>query len=141
MVNAEVIEMPDAEETLRLFVQAEMTASGPWATRKAFTKIPNPRPDVFVRILRAGGIPRSLVVDAPTLVVEAWADVESDAAALANFCRGRIMAAGRAGSMGAVTVYDDIVEYSGPRNTPDPEIGQSRYSFTHEIPMRGVVVA
>ncbi len=138
MIDAEIITWDDAEETLRAFYELELPdISDEWADIHCGTAVPNPRPSTFVVVRRTGGTIDGLVIDRPTLVTEAWSTVESTASRLANVCRSLAFAAARAGVMGPATIYDDVVEYSGPQNLPDPMPGHSRYTFTHEIPMRG----
>lgn len=50
-----------------------------WATR-----VPNPRPEVFGRVTRIGGVRSNLIIEAPLMLVEAWALNEGDAFALAS---------------------------------------------------------
>lgn len=145
MVDAEIIEWDDAEVVLGEFYLGELPARlalPPFPDAKlgagcdVGTKVPDPRPPRFVRVMRSGGTIDGLVIDRPTMVTEAWSNLESDAANLAHFLRSISLAAGRAGAMGSTTIYDDIVELAGPQNLPDPRTGQYRYTFTHEIPMR-----
>ena len=79
---SEAIIFPDAEALLiDLFVD-ELPGFGysiPVASR-----VPNPRPSTFVRVMRAGGVSRDRVIDVPTVAVEAWAPTET--AAVTSTC-------------------------------------------------------
>jgi hypothetical protein len=137
-VAAEIITFPDAEGVAIAFYNVELAASVKFAAVRASTDIPNPRPTMFVRVMRTGGTRRDLITDTPQLVVEAWAAYSEDAQELAEFCRSRIHAASRAGVMGTTTVYE-LAEYSGPQSLPDPVTDQVRYTATYAIDMRGTV--
>lgn len=48
------------------------------------TRIPNPRPDLFGRVSRIGGVTTNLITEAPLLLVECWASDEVAAFDLAG---------------------------------------------------------
>lgn len=95
------------------------------------TRIPDPRPREFVRVVSTGGAPRDLVTDSPTLVVEGFAVTESRARRLCALAVAYAEAAGRAGSMGGVPCYG--VRVAGlPANLPMPSV-PDRFRFTATI--------
>jgi hypothetical protein len=93
------------------------------------TQIPNPRPDSFVRVIRAGGTKESLVSEQAWVIVEAYAPMERDASYLLSICRA-ILHAQDGPLFGAF-------EVSGPVNLPDPTTSQVRYTQTLGIRARG----
>lgn len=100
-------------------------------------RIPNPRPAEFARVLGVGGIQRDQVTDVPTLAVEAWAASRTRAAALAQELRAVVHALeGR--SFAGYTVQD-VDEYAGPGDLPDPLSDQSRYSATYAVTIRSEI--
>jgi transposase InsO family protein len=96
---------------------------------------PNPRPDQFYVVRRVGGISRSVVMDDATVIVEAWALTDEEAADLAQLARAHLLAI--AGDViDGVTVWR-VVDVGGPANLPDPTSGQSRMTATYQISARG----
>lgn len=129
----EVIVFPDAEGLICDWLPGELADRGRTVT--VSTKVPNPRPSEFVRVIRAGGPQLNLVQDRPTLIVEAWAATESAAASLAELSRALIKST--AGTViGGVTVYR-VDELGGPNNNPDPDSAQARYTVTLSMLLRG----
>lgn len=97
------------------------------------TRVPNPRPDEFVRLFVTGGAQRDIIVDQPLVTVEAWAQRESRAVAIASLCRAVIM---------AVDMLDGVQFYriesaSRPQNLPDPTSDHVRYTATYQLDYRG----
>lgn len=129
----EVVVFPDVEGLVCDWLPAELAARSRTVT--VSTKVPNPRPAEFVRVIRTGGPQLNLVQDQPTLVVEAWAATESAAASLAELARALLKStAGQ--QVGGVMVYR-VDEIGGPQNLPDPDSAQARYVFTLSILLRG----
>lgn len=118
----EVITFPDVEALL-------VTALNAALTEPVSTRVPNPRPSAFVRLYRSGGVRRALTIDDATVVVEAWADTEPAAAALAQTARAHLHATD---ALGAYTVLR-TGEYAAPANLPDPVSGQARYTATYQV--------
>lgn len=91
------------------------------------------RPDEFVRLMVTGGAQRDIVVDSPLITVEAWAQRESRAVAIASLCRAIIH--------GIDTIqgvqFHRIESMSRPQNLPDPTTDQIRYTATYSIDYRG----
>lgn len=114
------------------FLVANLTATN------ASTEIPNPRPDVFTRVLVTGGPGRtSPVTETVTVVVESWATTEVDAQANAQATRQEIN--GWARTTVAGVHVKNVVEVSRPGNLPHPDIPQARYTQTFDITFRGVI--
>lgn len=91
------------------------------------TKVPNPRPDRFIRLVRVGGA-RGRELDRAMFVVECWAlrdiDAEQDALAVSQALRLAPGAGQFAG--GYVTRWDSmsVADY------PDPEVQSARFTVT-----------
>lgn len=99
-----------------------------------YSRVPDPRPDEFVRIERLGGLRSTLVTDRPRIDVECWSASEEGAEALVSKVRAYTLA--MAGRRGDTTVYK-VAEVSGPMWLPDSASGQPRYSFAVEFSTRG----
>ncbi|MGV9364523.1 hypothetical protein [Amycolatopsis sp. NPDC003731] len=127
---------PDAEDLLVDYLTAEFAERAITAT--AHTKVPNPRPTKFVLVPRVGGVRRNIVVDAPTIGFEVWADRDKAASDLAQITRALVN--GMAGRrIGGVQCYR-VEELAGPTNFPDGVSAQSRYVFTTTLSFRGTVL-
>lgn len=120
------IDFPDVEQLLVDTLDAAVTA-------EVSTRVPNPRPGEFVRVLRTGG-PRTMVSDRAQVTVEAFANRESRAAALAGEARSAVHA--MQGTMVGEWKVDRVEELAGPANLPDPTTNQSRYTFTASVHVR-----
>lgn len=103
------------------------------------TRVPDPRPAAFVRVLRTGGPQDTPVTDWAQLTVEAWANDEAEAADLAAMCRALLMST--PGHVVAGTPVCGYQEFTGPQNMPDPTSAQPRYSFTIRLRLRGSALA
>lgn len=99
------------------------------------SRVPDPRPASFVRVMRAGGERRDLVTDNPRLIIEAWADTDGDADDLAQLCRALLHDL-RGRVLDGVPVYK-VEEAGGPADLPDPLSDQSRSTFIVQIALRG----
>lgn len=95
-------------------------------------KIPQARPDEFIRILRTGGVKETLRSEAAQITVEAWAQTEARAFELLNNARALINAADG-------TLFGAI-ELGGPANLPDPSSAQIRCTMSFQIRARGTAV-
>lgn len=98
-------------------------------------KVPNPRPDTFVTVRRTGGAQANRVVDAATIVVEAWALTDTAALDLAQLAR-RALHEAQGTVVGDTTVYR-VQELSGPAELPDPLSEQPRTTQTFTVETRG----
>lgn len=96
-----------------------------------FTKVPNPRPTEFGRVIRTGGPVETLVSENAQITLEGWA--YSEARAFAILSLGRAIAHEFEGALFGVT------EFGGPINLPDPTTAQERYTLTLGVRARGLV--
>ena len=102
------------------------------------TRIPNPRPEEFIRVVSAGGAERDLVSDSFTLTVEGFAATEGRARFLCASAIAHAQAAGREGRLGGVVCYGVGVA-SLPANLPMPSVpDRFRYSATITAALRKV---
>jgi hypothetical protein len=144
MPPAEVIVFPDATELFADHLRVELDERG-YPDLHVGTRIPNPRPVEFVRVIRTGGTRRNLVVDETQLTVECWAGSEQVAQDMAQLARA-VIAAARGDVLDGVPIYrvDDVTGPgalpSGPVYTPDPISQQPRFSFSMLVACRGAVV-
>jgi hypothetical protein len=93
------------------------------------TRVPNPRPDSFVRVVRAGGTRETIVSEQAWIIMEAYAVQETDASYLLSVCRAILHAQEE-------PIFGTF-EVSGPVNLPDPTTSQVRYTQTFGIRARG----
>lgn len=131
MSTNEWVLLPDTEALVCQTLLAELPRIGLGNIHVA-TQIPNPRPDTFVRVLRAGGTQETLVSEQGWIIVEAYAPMEVDASYLLSVCRAILHA--QDGPLFGV------FEISGPVNLPDPTTSQVRYTQTLGIRARGTSV-
>lgn len=127
---------PDAPERIADAIQVRHRAA--FGSQLVTTnRTPNPRPAEFVKVIGVGGVRRDLVTDVPTLAVEAWAASRSRAAALAQEVRAIIHSL--EGATFAGYTVQDVDEYAGPGDLPDPLSDQSRYSGTYAVTIRSEI--
>jgi len=131
----ERILFPDAAAAVIGALNTQLAALG-FSGVPVRSRVPNPRPSRFVLVFRTGGPRVNLVIDAAQLTLEAWSTGEAEAHDLAQAARAIVI--GLEGTVtGGVTLYS-IDEFSGPGFLPDPESGQSRYTWTTSVHTRGV---
>jgi hypothetical protein len=124
--------LPDVEAELVGWLTA--TVGVPTSTR-----VPNPRPDRWVRVMRTGGPRSSLNVDGAQITFEAWDVTSPDAAGLARQVRSVVNAlAGQ--TVGGMLVVR-VEEFAGPANLPDPHSETPRYSWTAAVHARAIAAA
>lgn len=124
---------PDAPDVIAELIQVRHR--GTFGSQLVTTnRTPDPRPAEFVKVILVGGVRRDRVTDVPTLAVEAWASTRVRAAALAQEVRA-IMASLEGATMAGYSIQD-VDEYAGPGDLPDPLSGQSRYTATYAVPIR-----
>lgn len=99
------------------------------------TKVPQPRPAAFTTVRRVGGPRRSLVVDGPILVVEAWGP--DTGAAMDRAQAARAVVTALVGQVVDGTQIYRVDELAGPADLPDPSSTQPRVTFTVEVWLRG----
>jgi hypothetical protein len=128
---------PDAPMELADTVQAKLL-SGFGVTTEVLNRTPAPRPAMFVKFLGVGGVQRDRVTDVPTLAVEAWASMRVDAHLLAQQVRA-IMHSLEGQTFAGYSVQE-VVEFAGPADLPDPLSDQYRYSATYAVAIRSDTV-
>lgn len=98
--------------------------------------VPNPRPDVFIRVLRTGGPKATLVTDAAQLTFESWAPDADVACSHAELARAHVNdLPGR--TVGGHEFYL-VSELSGPAELPDPTSNSRRFTWTASVHVRGI---
>jgi hypothetical protein len=135
MQAAEPILFPDAEAVLTSWLRGELVTHG--TPLPVTTQVPEPRPDEFVRLVRTGGPRASLVTDAASITLEAWAATQDRASDVILLCRALLGAA--PGRVAEVPVYL-VTEFAGPAYSPDPSSGVPRYVQTFEVHLRGTAL-
>jgi hypothetical protein len=123
--------MPDVEKLVVEALNAEFGTRKPAV--KWSTKVPNPRPAAFGRVLRTGGPMETLVSENAQITLEGWAGTEAVALDILNLARA--IAFDFDGTLFGVT------EIGGPANLPDPTTSQCRYTATLGVRARGTVTA
>lgn len=96
-------------------------------------RVPSPRPSRFVRILLAGGTRETLTTRDTTLLVEGWAQTESDALRLCEIATAILL-----------SVEGDMFggrEIGAPTLLPDPTSQQERATATVGVRVRGSSLA
>lgn len=127
----DVVVFPDAEYVTVTWLDSHLDVP-------VATLVPDPRPELWLRIQRVGGVLHTRVSDAATLTVEAWGDEYELASDLAQVARAYIHAmVGE--TVDGVPVYR-VEELAGPASLPDPVSAQPRFTFTVTVHMRGVVI-
>lgn len=125
----ELIVFPDVEVMAVTVINADPRRLVDWSTRVA-----NPRPAEFGRLMRIGGPRESFVSENALLTLEGWAATESRALAILN--RGRAILAAQDGALFGYS------EPGGPNNLPDPTVpDQVRYTLIVSVRARGSVIA
>lgn len=135
----EVLVAPDAETLIVQYITGELSGRAPYTLVKAYTNVPNPRPSMWVRVLRTGGT-REGVIDRPSITLEAWADTGVAASALMQLVRGLMHAIDQVTYSGTTHQFYDPQEFSGPANLPDPESAQERYTETFSVGVRATAL-
>ena len=124
---------PDAAMVIADALQIKHRA-GFASTLEVLNRVPNPRLAEFGRVVRVGGVGRDQVTDVPTLAVEAWAATRVRAEALAQELRSTLHAL--VGATFATYTVQDVAEFAGPGDMPDPLSDQFRYSGTYAVTIR-----
>lgn len=119
---------PDVEALIVSALNAGFTAHSE-PTIKASTKVPNPRPAEFVRVLSSGGLDETMVTDSVLVTIEGWAATETRALRLCDMARAILRSQDGAirGARG----------FSYPQNLPDPVADQVRYTSTGDVRVWG----
>jgi hypothetical protein len=125
----EVVVFPDVEAVLVEALPALLDVP-------VSTRVPNPRPDAFVRVTRVGGSRRDRITDRALVVVEAWASTTGDAFDLGALARGQIEALTEA-QHGPLRGYEEV---GGLQAFPDPDTETPRYQLTALLDLRGAAL-
>lgn len=129
-----IVAFPDIEAVAVGWIGDVLDRHG--LTQPVATRVPNPRPERFVRVQRTGGPQQSVVVDGAQLTIECWDDDSPSAAATARIVRAELSSARNVRTPSGALVYG-VTEFSGPSLLPDVS-GQPRYSWTVRVLTRGV---
>lgn len=119
--------LPDVEALVVAFLNGNLTPP-------VKTRVPNPRPDAFVRAWRTGGTAVNRVLERATITVQAWGADSNDtvaAAELAGQARHALLNA-----YTEMPLVRGVVEMTAPYYDPDPGTGIARYTFTHQLLVR-----
>ena len=122
----EVIVFPDTEGILVSALNARLDVP-------VLTKVPNPRPPAFVRLVRVGGFRPNLVTDRAMVVFECWAATGTAAERLSALVQGHVFAL-------APDTVRRVHEIAGRQSFPDPLSETPRYQFTAQIDTRGAAL-
>lgn len=128
LVVAEIVTFPDVEALVVSVLNAELPAHGE-ATVKASTRVANPRPSEFIKILVGGGQDETKVSESALITIEGWAKTEARARRLCDLARAivRSQDGDIRGARG----------FSYPQNLPDPVSDQVRYTSTGDVRVWG----
>lgn len=134
-MTVETFEPPDIEKALVAWLEPRLSA-------RVSTRVPNPRPALFVTVRRIGGVRANLIQDAPIVLVECWGSPtdESSNAVASNLAHAAYR------HMVAMPTVQDITPHcrvyaarvSGPVNNPDTSTNTPRYHLTATLRTRMV---
>ncbi|WP_230670762.1 hypothetical protein [Rathayibacter sp. Leaf248] len=132
MAEPEILVAPDTRAAVYQHLDTHSARTG----APAYGRIPSPRPKIFTRVRPVGGFDEDLVTVVHRVTVEAYASTEDAAMKLALQNDAILLAAGRAGRIGEVTVRRVDVE-STPDFLPDPLLPEvARATATYAIAAR-----
>jgi hypothetical protein len=117
---------PDAEKVVREYLVLRMPGI------KIASRVPDPRPTSWLRVMRTGGARENRFVDRPQITLEGWGGTEKEAWTMLETGRAWLNAAG--GQLFGVE------EVGGPANLPDPTTAQIRYTMTLWVRIRGTAL-
>jgi hypothetical protein len=132
----EIVEYASIETVVVAYLQNALAGRGDGAA--VATKVPNPRPDRFVRVTAAGGSEPALVLTDRTVIFECWDLTSPDASHLAERSFAIMRASMRDHSEERIR---NVKVVGLPVSNPDPDTSLSRYQFTLSITLRGSVSA
>lgn len=124
-----MIRFPDIEGVL-------VAHLGGLLAQEVGTKVPNPRPESFVRLRLVGGSRRDLVTRSALVLFECWAGDTVTASDLGDEVLARVWEMPDIDVQGAV--IRRVQEIGGLQSNPDPETESPRYQFTLQIDVKGV---
>ena len=119
----DIAPFPDAEDVWVRYIAAKLEEPD---TRVSTETQPDAR---FVKIVRVGGVARSMFTDEPTIAFECYDTYADDAMALTQRVRA-IVSNARGRQLVDGIVCKGYTEFSGPANLPDPNHESTRYSWT-----------
>lgn len=121
-------ELPDVEAIVVAFLNERVDPA-------VATKVANPRPARYVRAWRTGGGAINRVLERVQITVTCGASKDAggsvQASADARACRGALL-----NEYTAMPLVRGVTETTGPYDDPDPDTGEDRYTFTHELSVR-----
>lgn len=103
----------------------------PRVDARVSTKVPNPRPDTFIRVWRSGGAALNRIYDLAHVTVTAWGTSTVDAERRAAAARSALLS--EASGMPLVRGTEEV---GGLYYDPDPSTGKDRYTFTVMLRVR-----
>ena len=124
---AEIVAFPDGETVWIQYLQAQWSARDEPAD--VASKIPNPRPDRFIRVSGTGGSRSNIATDNPGFLVECWDVTDTAAFDLARITRA-LMDATDGIDIG---MWIEDIATSVPVLYPDPDTNLPRYQFTAQV--------
>lgn len=89
---------------------------------QVYANVPSSRPTSFVTVERTGGSHDSVVIDRPTVAIQAWSDKRLSASELAYSVRDALIR-----MVSEVNICK--VSINSIYNYPDPESGSNRYQL------------
>lgn len=116
---------PDVEVLAVAFLRSQVAPVAVGA------KVPTTRPSQYVRAFRTGGAASNRALEEAQITVDAAAETEAEAWALASACREAFLH--RYTLMPLVRAATEI---SGLHSTPDPDTNTPRYRFTVALMVR-----
>lgn len=119
------VELPNVDAMLLAFF-------GPRLSVPVHMKVPETRPESFVRAWRVGGGAMNRAVDQPLVTVQGWAKSDLAAHDLAAKCRDLLL-----NESAALPLVRRVEVVSGPYLDPDPDSKQPRYTVTARLIVRG----
>ena len=125
----EVILFPDVEAIAVSYLKDSL-ADTPISTR-----VPDPRPARFIRVMAVGGSKARLNADSVMLTFQCWEATTVKASELARLARAYVHAL--AGTDVAGNWVYRVIDVGGPAFAPDPSTNTPRYQFTVSIDVKG----
>lgn len=116
--------LPDVEAMVVFFLTTKLGV-------KVGTRVPNPRPDTFVRAWRSGGAAVNRVLDEAQITVSVWGPSTTAASELAQRVRHALLSDNE-----GMTLVRGVEETGGLYFDPDPSTGTARYTFTVSLLVR-----
>lgn len=116
--------LPDVEAIVVAFLRDKTGA-------RVGTRVPNPRPERFIRAWRSGGSARNRVLDAAHVTVTAWAGSSLESSDLARQARTALL-----GDYTGMPLVRGVDEIGGLYYDPDPATGAHRHTFTVRLMVR-----